>query len=277
MNLGVLNKAFNDMAELVQGSRRQLLESVAVAENANRAKGEFLARMSHEIRTPLNAILGFTDLMRVTDLDKATNREYVEMIRESGELLLSLVNDVLDFSKIESGKMVLNRTSFDLKPIVEGIVRMFANQARDKGIGLDFDIATDVYCEITGDADRLKQVLVNLVGNAIKFTDNGGVTVSVRSAGFAEELQRLCFEVQDTGIGIAAGKLSEIFESFVQEDGSTTRRFGGTGLGLTISKQLVELMGSQLRVESEPSKGTKFWFVIDFPVNNFHQRLTKMD
>ena len=274
---GVLNKAFNDMAELVQSSRRKLLESVAVAEDANRAKSEFLARMSHEIRTPMNAILGFTELMQVSEIDKSKNREYVEMIRESGQLLLTLINDVLDFSKIESGKMVLDKTSFDLASLIDLTVKMLINQAHNKGIDLELDIAPDIHPRIIGDANRLKQVLVNLVGNAIKFTETGKVTIRTTRAGLTDELQSLCFEIQDTGIGIAPEKLSEIFESFAQEDSSTTRRFGGTGLGLTISKQLVELMGGRLKVESEPSQGTKFWFVVDFPVDTTDYQLAVQD
>jgi TMAO reductase system sensor TorS len=227
------------------------------AEAANKAKSQFLANMSHEIRTPMNGVLGMTELLLYTKLTEK-QQKFAESSYRSAESLLGVINDILDFSKIEAGKLELDTISFDLVKTIQDGVELFSEQARKKAISLDLRLDQNVPVQVEGDPGRLRQVLVNLVGNAVKFTEQGSVTVQVTSFGSEGDYTKVELEVRDTGIGISPDSLRKIFECFSQGDGSTTRKFGGTGLGLTIAKQLVEMMGGELTVESEQGKGSVF-------------------
>ena len=239
---------------------RAMLAEVQIAEAKSKAKGEFLANMSHEIRTPLNGVIGMLDLLGTSDIG-GKEENFVHVARSSADTLLSLINDILDFSKIEAGKLELEEVDFDLRELLESTAEQFAIQAHSKGLEINCRLDQNLPYMVIGDPERIRQSITNLMGNAIKFTEAGEINLNVMRRGSV-----IHFSVQDTGIGITEEACATLFESFVQADVSTTRKYGGTGLGLTIVSQLVQLMGGTLKVDSEVGQGSNFWFELAIPV-----------
>jgi two-component system sensor histidine kinase/response regulator len=286
--IGVLIRAFNDMLAQIQArdlelehhrerlelqvsvrtqelteANRGLAAATAKAQSVARMKSEFLANMSHEIRTPMNGIVGMTELALETNLTP-DQKECITMVKTSADALLTVINDILDFSKMEAGKLLLFPAAFELRQLLRDTLKTLSLSAGKKGLELTCDVAPDAPDYLVGDGARLRQVLLNLLGNAIKFTEHGDVALSVEAEWISEHKAGLRFQVRDTGIGVPKEKQDYIFEMFAQVDGSTTRRYGGTGLGLAISRQLLKLMGGRLLLESESGKGSTFHFTLEF-------------
>jgi signal transduction histidine kinase len=251
-----------DLEHEVDRRSTDLREALRQAKLANEAKSVFLANMSHEIRTPMTAILGYTDLITDADVTRPEIDEYVDVIKTNAEMLLQMLNDVLDVSKIEARRIELDRVAFDVRRLVADVVSLLKVRASEKGIFLVGECDGPVPDELVSDPTRIRQILVNLAGNAIKFTQTGGVTITTR---FRQDDDRrvLEFAVKDTGIGLSADERERLFQPFIQADVSTTRRFGGTGLGLTISRNLARILGGDVSVESEPGRGSTFHAWVD--------------
>jgi signal transduction histidine kinase/HPt (histidine-containing phosphotransfer) domain-containing protein len=267
LKIGTANEGLAREIEIRQQAERRAAGAREEAERANRTKSEFLAAMSHEIRTPMNGIMGMNDLLSQTELTEK-QRNYVRTIKDCADDLMALLNDILDISKLEAGKIDLEYAAFNLEEIIHRIVELLAPRTAAKGLKLEVTIATDVPTDLIGDSTRVRQILLNLIGNAIKFTDHGSITVGVSLLERSKEGVHLRLEVVDTGIGIDDSATDKLFEKFHQADVSITRRFGGSGLGLAISKQLVELMNGQIGVDSRAGAGSTFWFEILFQVGD---------
>ncbi len=261
--VGDLVDGFNAMLSEVQVRDTELREARAQAEAGARAKAEFLAMMSHEIRTPMNGVIGMTGLLQDTNLGPE-QREYVDTVQSSANALLTILNDILDFSKVEAGRLDLESIDFDLRSAVQDVVELLAERAQSKGVELLSTVDPSVPDAVQGDPGRFRQILTNLIGNAVKFTEQGEVVASARLVEEQTNALVLRIEVRDTGIGISPEAQARLFQAFSQADGSTTRRFGGTGLGLAICRRLVDLMGGEIGVESEAGRGSVFWFTVRF-------------
>ncbi|RYZ69777.1 MAG: PAS domain-containing sensor histidine kinase, partial [Proteobacteria bacterium] len=264
----LLISTVRDVTEQVE-QQHLLKHALEAAKEATRAKAEFLANMSHEIRTPLNGVIGMTDLLLDTEMEKE-QRNFANIIQQSGLALLHLINDILDFSKIEAGKMQFEQVSFSLTQLVEGQADVLIAKAREKDLSLMTYISPNLPIEVIGDSGRIGQILLNLISNAIKFTPRGGVTVRVQLSAQNQDstkYSRIRFEVEDTGIGMDGTTQAKLFKPFVQADESTARKFGGTGLGLSICKRLTELMNGEIGVTSHDSQGSTFWFELPLEVS----------
>ena len=264
--VGALAAAFNEMAADLERSQENLLRALHAAEESSRLKSEFLTTISHELRTPMNGIIGMTELVLDTDLDPK-QRSYMNMALQSAEALLALLNEVLDFSKIEAGKLRLEVGPFDPRAVLNDVCLAFEAHARQKSIRLLQSCSPECPAEVVGDSHRLSQVMRNLLSNALKFTAAGEVSVRAVVDARSANAITLRFAVQDTGIGIPRDRQALIFEAFSQAAGSITRTYGGTGLGLAICTQLVAMMGGSLWVESEPGRGSCFFFTAKFPTS----------
>jgi signal transduction histidine kinase/CheY-like chemotaxis protein len=259
--LGQLGREFNAMATSLQTLTSDLRAARDKAEAGSLAKSQFLANMSHEIRTPMNGVLGMTQLLLATRLD-AQQRRSAQIIQQSATALLGILNDILDFSRIEAGRLKLVESDTDLRRIAESVAELFGESARVKGLGLQVRVEPSVPQLVRADGGRLRQIVANLVGNAVKFTERGAVTIAIRLEAEAGSRVRVRFEVIDTGIGVDPAMQARIFEPFIQADATATRKYGGSGLGLAICRELVALMEGHFGVTSEPGRGSVFWFVV---------------
>jgi signal transduction histidine kinase len=252
-----------EYAHEIERKNRDLAQAVQVSQEATKLKSQFLANVSHEIRTPMNGVLGMTELLLDSELT-AEQRDYAETAYRSAEALLDIIDSILDLSKIEAGKLQLEALDFSPAQVLHDVLKLVSGRARSKGLKVTAEVSEEAHGELRGDPVRLRQVLLNLVANAIKFTERGGVSVRVGVADRSEHGVQLLFEVQDTGIGLTPDAQARLFQPFVQADGSITRKYGGTGLGLAICKQLIEMMGGRVGVDSQPDQGSRFWFTARF-------------
>ena len=260
---GKLNSWLGTVHDITERKMKALAE-IEIANAKSEAKGQFLANMSHEIRTPLNGVIGMLDLLLASELDYRSDH-YVTVAKSSANSLLAVVNDILDFSKIEAGHLELEKIPFEIREVIESTAEQFAYKAHEKSLELNCSISEDVPYAVLGDPERLRQVLINLMGNAVKFTETGEINLCVSARG-----SKLKFSIQDTGIGMTSECVSSLFRSFTQADTSTTRKYGGTGLGLAISQKLIELMGGKIEVKSKLDQGSEFWFEIEMPIDRHH-------